>query len=338
VISGVCKGLAAYFNVDVAIIRIIFMVLAFVTGGLWVLVYVAMMFVIPFATTSEQHAAAHGWPFNAQELVERAKAHYAEFRQNGGKWQRSRWRAQRRMWRSEQKRWKAERRHWKKYGGAMNGTPPPAPPPPPGWAAGQQPSPVMAVLSGFAGPIAAIVGVVLFFVFLSALLSMVMHHRIFGWWIPHGVPLWMGIVVLVLLYKAVSAPLEQARYASYYGPSTGQGWWFAMVGSLVWVGVLIFLGWLAWLHWDEVLTFMQQAGDMWRDMMDHRAAPPSDPGEASLLAWMIPSGALPGYLAARELQAHGKVDRPDVFGDATDGDEIDASLCDGAYGFERHAA
>ena len=58
VISGVCKGLAAYLNIDVAVIRVLFVVLALVTGGVWILVYIVMMFVIPFAQTSEQHAAA----------------------------------------------------------------------------------------------------------------------------------------------------------------------------------------------------------------------------------------------------------------------------------------
>ena len=83
VISGVCKGLAAYLNIDVSIIRILFVVLVILTGGVWILVYIVMMFVIPYAQTSEQHAAAHGWPFNAEELVARAKAHYAQFRENG---------------------------------------------------------------------------------------------------------------------------------------------------------------------------------------------------------------------------------------------------------------
>src|SRR6185437_9012364 len=66
-ISGVCTGLAAYLNLDVAVVRILFVLLALLTGGVWILVYIVMMFVIPYAQTSEQHAAAHGWPFNAEE-------------------------------------------------------------------------------------------------------------------------------------------------------------------------------------------------------------------------------------------------------------------------------
>ena len=85
VISGVCQGLAAYLNLDVSIVRLLFVILAIVTGGVWILVYIVMMFVIPFAQTSEQHAAAHGWPFNAEELINRAKTHSAGRCQSLGK-------------------------------------------------------------------------------------------------------------------------------------------------------------------------------------------------------------------------------------------------------------
>src|SRR5271168_2026799 len=36
-LSGVCTGIAAYFNIDVTIVRILFVVLALLTGGIWIL-------------------------------------------------------------------------------------------------------------------------------------------------------------------------------------------------------------------------------------------------------------------------------------------------------------
>ena len=66
-ISGVCKGLAAYLNVDVTIVRIVFVALALLTKGAFVIVYIVLMCVIPYATTSEERAAAHGQRFNAQD-------------------------------------------------------------------------------------------------------------------------------------------------------------------------------------------------------------------------------------------------------------------------------
>jgi phage shock protein PspC (stress-responsive transcriptional regulator) len=53
-ISGVCTGLAARFGIDVTIVRVIFIVLALVTSGAFVLVYIAMMFLIPYDTNIEK--------------------------------------------------------------------------------------------------------------------------------------------------------------------------------------------------------------------------------------------------------------------------------------------
>jgi phage shock protein PspC (stress-responsive transcriptional regulator) len=80
VISGVCMGLSAYFGIDVTIIRILFVVLTFLTHGGWILMYVIMMFVIPWATTSEQKAQARGEEFSADEFFKKSSAKYEKFR------------------------------------------------------------------------------------------------------------------------------------------------------------------------------------------------------------------------------------------------------------------
>ena len=51
-------------------------------------------------------------------------------------------------------------------------------------------------------PIAAIVGAVLFVGWILAMFSLITQHTIFGWALPHGMPLWVGILLLVLLYFA----------------------------------------------------------------------------------------------------------------------------------------
>jgi phage shock protein PspC (stress-responsive transcriptional regulator) len=53
-VSGVCNGLAANFGVDVTIVRVIFVVLAIATSCAFVLVYMAMMFLIPYDTNIEK--------------------------------------------------------------------------------------------------------------------------------------------------------------------------------------------------------------------------------------------------------------------------------------------
>jgi phage shock protein PspC (stress-responsive transcriptional regulator) len=329
-ISGVCKGLAAYLNIDVSIVRILFVLLAILTGGAWILVYIVMMFVVPYAQTSEQHAAAHGWPFNAEELVARAKAHYAEFR-SSEKWRRQQWREQQRMWKYQHKQWKAQQRAWKRWGSAQ-GAPPP--PPPPQWGSGQAPpnaSYTAQVLHGVVNPIAEILGAVLFITFLILLVSLVTRHRVFGWWLPHDIPVWLGVVILIVLYRAIAAPLHQARYAAYYGAPFGQGW-IALWGALVWLVLLAVLCWFAWQHWSDVQEFLQDAADTWRRLMEQRSTQPIDPAHAAVyfLAWAPPC-ALAGW---GKLQSHGQIDRPDVLGDAADRDVIDSGLGDAAHSLE----
>jgi phage shock protein C len=45
-VAGVCGGLAEYFNLDAALIRILFVVLA-VLGGSGLVIYVAMWIIVP---------------------------------------------------------------------------------------------------------------------------------------------------------------------------------------------------------------------------------------------------------------------------------------------------
>jgi phage shock protein PspC (stress-responsive transcriptional regulator) len=330
-ISGVCKGLAAYLDIDVSIVRMLFIVLVILTGGAWILVYLVMMFVIPYAQTSEQHAAAHGWPFNAEELVARAKAHYAEFRTNE-KWRRQQWREQQRMWKFQRKQWKEQQRAWKRWG-STHGAPPP---PPPGW--GQQQPPNVSysaqVVHGVLNPIAEILGAVLFITFLILLVSLVTRHRVFGWWLPHDIPVWLGVVILIVLYRVIAAPLRQARYAAYYGTPFGHGW-IALWGALVWLALLVIMAWFAWQHWSDVQEFLQDIVDSWRRLMEQRSSQPIDPTHAAVyfLAW-FPSCVLHECVRRGELQSHGEVDRLDVLGESTDRDLVHSGLGDVAYVLE----
>jgi phage shock protein PspC (stress-responsive transcriptional regulator) len=297
-ISGVCTGLAAYLNVDVSIVRILFVVMTILTGGVWILIYVVMMFVIPYAETSEQRAAAHGWPFNAEELIARAKAHYSQLK-NSAKWQRQQWREQRRMWKYQRWQQRQQQRAWERWGGSQ-GVPPPPPPPPGG---GQPPNMNYSaqVVHGVLTPIAELLGVVLFFVFLFSLLSLVARHRIFGWTLPGDIPLWVGIVLLIVLYRVIASPLRQARYAAYYGAPLSHGW-LALWGVLVWLGLVTFLVWLAWQHWYQVQDFLQHFADTWHSFIEQLPITYSGPERAAM-------SLLPGVpacvLQAGEFQAHG---------------------------------
>jgi phage shock protein PspC (stress-responsive transcriptional regulator) len=60
VAAGVCNGLAAFAEIDVGIVRLLFIVGAFFSLGLLLAAYIVLMFVIPVAHTDEEIAAAHG--------------------------------------------------------------------------------------------------------------------------------------------------------------------------------------------------------------------------------------------------------------------------------------
>jgi hypothetical protein len=251
-----------------------------------------MMFVIPFAETSEQHAAAHGWPFNAEELIARAKTHYQEFTASE-KWRRQQSREQRRMWKDQRKQWKQERRAWERAGGFQG-----APPPPPTYSS--------QVVHSVLTPLLELIGALLFIAFLFALFSIVTKHRVFGWGLPGDVPGWVGILVLIVLYRVIASPLRQARYGAYYGPYFGQGL-LALFGVLIWLAIVSFFAWLAWQHWAEVQTFFQQLASSIHDLIQDRRNGHVDPVQAGLVG-VLP-GLPPCVLSLRdragELQSHG---------------------------------
>ncbi len=168
-LAGVCNGLAAYLHIDVTIVRIVFLFLALVTRGGFGLVYLVLAFVIPPADTSEQRAAAHGQPFNARELIDRAKSQYAGFA--GGKDWRRRWRREQRAWRQ---RWRASR--WQPQ--AAWGAAPPAP--------GDYGT---RIVSGAMVPILSVISVLFFWFWAWAVYSLVTTGQVLGQALPGDIPL-----------------------------------------------------------------------------------------------------------------------------------------------------
>jgi phage shock protein PspC (stress-responsive transcriptional regulator) len=114
--AGVANGLAAYFDVDVILFRIIFVVLLFATGGGFFFAYLLAWVFIPAAETADQRAAAHGAPRNAQEIIDRVKAEYAriEARMPGWKKQLEDAHGAHKAWRREREKLRAEQRAWKR--------------------------------------------------------------------------------------------------------------------------------------------------------------------------------------------------------------------------------
>jgi phage shock protein PspC (stress-responsive transcriptional regulator) len=98
-LGGVANGIAAYFNIDVTLVRIAFIALTILSSGGFILAYFIAWMVIPPARTHEEQAAASGAPFNAEEVIARAKAEYSKFGTRSSTWKKE-WKD----WRKEMKR------------------------------------------------------------------------------------------------------------------------------------------------------------------------------------------------------------------------------------------
>lgn len=262
IISGVCTGLAAYFNIDVTIVRIAFVLLTLLTTGIWVLVYLGMMLAVPYANTGEEHAAAAGTPFNAQEVIDQAKKHYAEFK-DSKEWRRH-WRQQRREWR---RRWH-ENAYW--WGHNL-----------------QRNVHQFSTGAGYGGhlgatlliPFLAVLNAVLFCAWIAAIVSLATTGAIFGWVIGGSIPLWVSILILMFFYSMISRPLRHARRALYWNTSGNSYYWFAAWYEIFSTGVLILVCWFAYTHVPEVHDFFQHFAQnltmMWNNIVEsfhHTAA------------------------------------------------------------------
>lgn len=231
-ITGVCTGLAAYFNADVTLVRLLFVGLTLLTQGAWILVYIVMAIVVPYANTSEEKAVAHGLPFNAQELIERAKEKYSHFDKT--------------YWKDQKREWK----HWaKKNANELQGS-----------IQRNAPSLLRAGI-GFAGAIVAILIAIFAVGWIVAVVSLLTTGAIFGF-IFVGMPLWIAILIVTFLYHLATLPLRALRNQSYphhqknvheYG---AHGGWSDMWDALMWFVFFTLLGWVLW-------TFVPYTHELW---------------------------------------------------------------------------
>jgi phage shock protein PspC (stress-responsive transcriptional regulator) len=251
-LAGVCAGLAAYLHVDVTIVRIAFVLLALVTRGGFVLAYLALAFIIPPADTSEERAAAHGQPFNARELIDRAKKNYASFADSRG-WGR-RWRRDQRAWRRQ---WRAPQ--WQSdwaWGGGWRNPPPPAP-----GGYGSR------LVSGALVPILAVFSVLFFWFWAWAAFSLVTSGQVLGYAPPDDMPLWVGMLGLVCVYHLVAWPLHFARRRAAYYSLGGLRYGFieAWDGALsLTFGILVV--WMAYRYIPEVREVIGTLPDVWESV------------------------------------------------------------------------
>ena len=230
-VGGVCNGLAAYFQVDVTLIRIVFAFTAIFTKGVGIFAYIVLMFVIPEASTPEARAAATGPPLNAKDVVDRVRNGYAQ----GSRHWRRHWLKQRRYWR---------RHAWP--GGAPMAFGPPA------WAA--------VIL-----PLFGLIHVALFLVMAAMLISLVNTGAILAWQLPPNVPIWGAALTVLIGYQIAVSPFR-AAYQWTWSPASGvQPAWLAFWNAVTWLIGLAVAVWIASNHLPEIREFLQHLPEIVRD-------------------------------------------------------------------------
>jgi phage shock protein PspC (stress-responsive transcriptional regulator) len=234
-LAGVCTGLAAYFHTDVTIVRILFVVAMFLTSGIVIPVYFVMMLVIPEATTSDEHAAAHGMPFSAQDIVDRA----TKFAKGNQAW--------RRQWRRKQRQL---RREWRTATDSDLR-----------WRADDIPGALFAALMM---PVFMVISLALLVVLWFAIHSVATTGAVAGWTIPAGMPFWVAVLILVMVYGILTSPLSAARHISYR--AYGHYPMFAIWNGVMWMVVIGALLWFGSQHENEIRDFVQRLPDMWREI------------------------------------------------------------------------
>jgi phage shock protein PspC (stress-responsive transcriptional regulator) len=189
IFGGVCTGIAAYWNLDVKVVRIVLIVLTLLTHGLIPIAYILTMVFVPYADTDEKRAAAYGVPFNAQELMNRVHDEFGTAKQTYRSWRRDR----RRQWRENRRR---ERFDSQCAPGTRN----------------------FAFGNGFFFRfIFGIIAVILSILWIIGIITLLSTGTLYGWALA-GAPVWITIIVFTIIYRIIAQPFRMYRYGHYGCP------------------------------------------------------------------------------------------------------------------------
>jgi phage shock protein PspC (stress-responsive transcriptional regulator) len=247
-IGGVCNGIAAYLGVDVTIVRAVFLFATFLwgTGGL---LYLLMMIIVPSARTPAEKSAATGVPSTAEEFIRRAKAGYYDgmrtFRDKRAyrawKWQfKQEMRQHKRDFKQgfdqNVRQWSQDwRQHWAGHPDVHGGS----------WIAGSFLSLVISVVS--------VIGI-------CAIVSLVLTGSVFSFGLPAGMPIWMGVILLFVIFRIIKWPLKAARYSVYYPGGVGPGYWGGgfCFGTIWWIAIILTIVWFTNHHSSRAHEIVEQ--------------------------------------------------------------------------------
>jgi hypothetical protein len=208
--------------------------------------------IVPPDDTLEERAEAHGQPFNAKELVDQAKKHYASFKKDAEAWWRKAgpgspdWRGfKRNMDDMGRETRRAARQAHRAVRNAH-------------WSSHASPEIDYAshVLTMLMLPIFGLIIAALTVVWILAIISLVNTGAVFGWPLPVPIPLWAAILILIGIYSAVVGPLKMAIHGRGYLHDRRYYGWPGVLGGLVWLGCMILAFVLAYTYVPEVREFV----------------------------------------------------------------------------------
>lgn len=188
-LGGVCTGFAAYFNIDIVLVRVLVIILIAISHGLGVAIYILLWIMLPEADTADKIAAAYGRPpFTAADFMNRVSQEYANVKESAHTRHEAHLqeRAERRRARAERHRERNERRR-ARHGIARGG-------------AARFFSVLIALFIAAAG-IAWIASITVF----------VTHGIIFGYAFGAGQPVWVSLLFITCIYIVIVSFLKAIR-------------------------------------------------------------------------------------------------------------------------------
>jgi hypothetical protein len=99
-----------------------------------------------------------------------------------------------------------------------------------------------------------------------AIVSLVTRHEVFDFPLPEDVPLWVGVVALILVYQAIAWPLHAARRTSYYALGGGHHAAIAAWDGLMSLAFGLLVIWIGFHYVAEVRDFLQSLPEVVRSM------------------------------------------------------------------------
>ena len=211
--GGVCAGFATWFGVDVVWVRLAFLLLSLFTG-VFLLVWLALLVVMPAARTPEEIAAVQGEPFNAREILDRN-------RRKGARDETSRPRPA-------------------AAATSSAGTP--------ARVAAATLMPVLTLLSAvlFVAFFVAL-GLLVSHLGMGGWSEWQMPQNLHGWTFELHRGRWAPVLVLVVVYCLVALPLGMARRGARRMASGGGGHGLATgLDRFLWIGLVLLLAWALW--------------------------------------------------------------------------------------------